>query len=417
MEQINNTTHLIGIKDNNITIQKALDCDSYREIYAKLDYKPPLCPHCRGTMMKYDFQKPSKIPVPDTAFMPTVLLLKKRRFQCKACKRVTVAETPLVKKNHQISETIWKRLTKAHTQNMTNSDIADLLHVSVSTVQRKLAQFTFKENYNKLPEILSWDEFTRNKSKLAFIAQDYQTRKIITVLENNRQTTIRNYFYQYSRQAREAVKVVTCDMSGAYIPIIKQLFPNAKIVLDRFHIIQHLNRAMMTTRIAIMKQFDNHELPYRIMKNHWRILHKDSRKLSDKRFYSRTLRETRTPKEIIAKALAFSDELSYYYELYQLLLFHFQEKNSKHFFSLILEHKHHVNPAFNKVFRTFIRYKDYITNALEMPYSNARLEATNKLIKDIKRQAFGFRNFNNFKTKILITLNIKKERTKVLSRM
>lgn len=115
-----------------------------------------------------------------------------------------------------------------------------------------------------------------------------------------------------------AVKVVTCDMSGAYIPIIKQLFPNAKIVL-----IQHLNRAMTATRIAIMNQVDKHELPYRIMKNHWRILHKDSRKLSDKRFYSRMLRETRTPKEIIEKALAFSDELSYYYELYQLLLFHF----------------------------------------------------------------------------------------------
>ncbi|WP_289087328.1 transposase, partial [uncultured Streptococcus sp.] len=52
-----------------------------------------------------------------------------------------------------------------------------------------------------------------------------------------------------------------------------------------------------------------------------------------------------------------------------------------------------------------------------MPYSNARLEATNKFVKDIKRQVFGFRNFDNFKTKILITLNIKKERTKVLSRM
>lgn len=36
MEQINNTTELIGIKDNNITIQKALDGGSHREIYAKL---------------------------------------------------------------------------------------------------------------------------------------------------------------------------------------------------------------------------------------------------------------------------------------------------------------------------------------------------------------------------------------------
>ncbi|VEE22455.1 transposase [Streptococcus equinus] len=392
MELLKNTTDLIGLKDKNISILCARQHPSHIEIKAKLDYTAPLCPHCQGTMIKYDFQKESKIPILDAQGMPTVLKLKKRRFQCKACKRVTVSETPLVKKIITISEPIWKKITESHTKSMTNSAIADLVHVSISTVQRKLVQFTFKENYNSLPEALSWDEFARNKGKLAFIAQDYQTRKIITILENNRQTTIKNYFYQYSRKAREAVKVVTCDMSGAYIPIIKQLFPNAKIVLDRFHIIQHLNRAMMATRIVIMKQVD-------------------------KRFYSRTLRETITPKEIIENALAFSDELSYYYELYQLLLFHFQEKNRDHFFSLIQEHKHYVNPAFKKVFQTFIRYKDYITNALEMPYSNARLEATNKLIKDIKRQAFGFRNFDNFKTKILITLNIKKERTKVLSRM
>ncbi|MGF0088891.1 transposase, partial [Streptococcus hyointestinalis] len=79
-------------------------------------------------------------------------------------------------------------------------------------------------------------------------------------------------------QAREAVKIVTVDMSGAYIPIIRKLFPKAEIVLDRFHIAQHLSRAMMTTRIAIMKGFDKTSLPYRAMKNHWKILQKDSRK-------------------------------------------------------------------------------------------------------------------------------------------
>ena len=155
---------------------------------------------------------------------------------------------------------------------MTNSDISEMVHVSVSSVQRKLAQFTFKEDFSKLPEVLSWDEFSRNKGKLAFIAQDYHTRKIITVLDNNRQTTIKNYFYKYSSEARNAVKVVTVDMSVAYIPIIKQLFQKAQIILDRFHIIQHLSRAMMTTRIAIVKQFDKQELPYRLMKNHWRLL-------------------------------------------------------------------------------------------------------------------------------------------------
>ncbi|WP_270320898.1 transposase, partial [Streptococcus infantarius] len=55
---------------------------------------------------------------------------------------------------------------------------------------------------------------------------------------------------------------------------------------------------------------------------------------------------------------------------------------------------------------------------LELPCSNAKLEATNNLIKVIKRNAFGFRNFENFKLRILIALNIKMERTNlVLSRL
>ena len=102
----------------------------------------------------------------------------------------------------------------------------------------------------------------------------------------------------------------------------------------------------------------------------------------------------------------------------QLLLFHFQEKNSKHFFGLIKEQIKSVNPTFQQVFRTFLSYRKHITNAMKLPYSNAKLEATNKLIKDIKRQAFGFRNFENFKTKIFLAFNIKRERTTiVLSRV
>ena len=411
---INNTTKLIGIKDLNIKISIVLKHQTHIEIRAELDYPAPACPHCQGKMIKYDFQRPATIPILDVQGMATVLKLRKRRFQCKVCRRVSVAKTSLVKKNCQISQPVWAKITQLLIEKQTNTDIARRLHVSVSTVQRQLNAFTFKDNFETLPEVLSWDEFARNKGKLAFIAQDFKTKKIIALLENNRQTTIKKHFYKYSRQAREAVKIVTVDMSGAYIPIIGKLFPKAEIVLDRFHIAQHLSRAMMTTRIAIMKAFNKTSLPYRAMKNHWRILQKDSRKLSDKAFYSRTFRQTLTPREIVQKTLAFSPELRYYYELYQLLLFHFQEKRISEFFGLIHDNLDSVNASFSRVFRTFLKHETYITNALKQPYSNAKLEATNKLIKDIKRQAFGFRNFKNFRTKILITLNIQRERTKIV---
>lgn len=417
MEQLYHTTELIGIKDKNIKILFVFKHKAHLEIRAKLDYDSPPCPHCQGQCIKYDFQKPSKIPILDCQGFPTLLLLKKRRFQCKSCQKVTVSETPLVKKNCQISQPIWEKVTQLHTENMTNIAIARRLHISVSVVQRKLAQFQFPQDFTTLPKVLSWDEFSRNKGKLAFIAQDFETRRIVTILENNRQATIKNYFYKYPRAVRETVKVVTVDMSGSYIPIIKKLFSNAKIVLDRFHIIQHLSRAMRSTRINIMKTLDTRSLPYRAMKNHWRILQKDSRKLSLNRFYSRTFGQTVTPREVVQKTLNFSDELKFYYELYQILLFHFQEMNSKYFFEILEDNLNLVNPTFRTVFKTFLKYKTYITNAMELPYSNAKLEATNKLIKDIKRQAFGFRNFKNFKTKIYIALNIQKERTNfVLSR-
>ena len=116
-------------------------------------------------------------------------------------------------------------------------------------------------------------------------------------------------------------------------------------------------------------------------------------------------------REILKKLLSYSQELREHYEIYQLLLFHFQEKQADHFFGLIEDTISCVNPIFQAVFKTFMKDKDKILNALELPYSNAKLEATNNLIKVIKRNAFGFRNFDNFKTRILIALNIKKERT------
>ena len=417
MRLIKNTTELIGIIDPNIIISLVFETDTHIEIQAKLDYPAPSCPHCHGKMIKYDFQKNSKIPLLEQAGTPTLLRLKKRRFQCKSCRRVTVAETSIVEKNCQISNLVRQKVTQLLTEKVSLTDIARRLRVSTSTVYRKLDQFTFKKHYDKLPAVMSRDEFGFKKGELAFVAQNYETNELITILDNRRQTTIRNYFLKYPLKARQQVQFITMDMSGAYIPLAKKLFPNAKIVLDRFHIIQHLGRAFLKTRIATMNQFDKKSLPYRALKNHWRLFQKDSRKLSLNSFYSKTFRQTLAPHEVVEKTLGFSKELTDYYTLYQLLLFHFQEKRVDEFFELIEENRSKVNHYFQTVFRTFLRHKQYIQNALETDYSNAKLEATNKLIKDIKRLGFGFRNFINFKKRVFITLNIKKEKTyQVLSR-
>ena len=153
MRLIKNTTELVGIKYQNIIISLVFEKDTHIEIQAKLDYPAPLCPHCQGKMIKYDFQKPSKVPLLEQARTPILLCPKKRRFQCKSSRRV---ETSIVDKNCQ-------KVAQLLTQKMSLTDIARRLRVSTSTVYRKLDQFTFKENFDKLPRVMSWMSLVSKK--------------------------------------------------------------------------------------------------------------------------------------------------------------------------------------------------------------------------------------------------------------
>ncbi|WP_148881078.1 ISL3 family transposase [Streptococcus sp. Marseille-P7376] len=419
MEQLNFITNLLEIKDKNIIILDYKDSGTHKEILAKLDYPAPKCPHCQGKMAKYDFQKESKIPYLECAGYKTLIRLRKRRFRCQDCGKVAVAETSLVKKNHQIATIVNQKIAQKLIEKVPMTAIAENLAVSTSTVIRKLKEFKFKTDLSYLPEHMSWDEYSFKKGKMSFIAQDFDSRKILAILDGRTQATIRNHFLRYSRQVRNGVKVITMDIFSPYHNLARQLFPCAKIVLDRFHIVQHLSRAMSRVRVQIMNQLERKSHEYKALKRYWKLIQQDSRKLSDKRFYRPTFRMHLTNQEILEKILSYSQELREHYELYQLLLFHFQvqEKQADHFFGLIEERIACINPIFQTVFKTFLKDKDKIINALELPYSNAKLEATNNLIKVIKRNVFGFRNFDNFRTRILITLNIKKERTNsVLSR-
>ena len=155
---------------------------------------------------------------------------------------------------------------------------------------------------------------------------------------------------------------------------------------------------------------------YKAIKRYGKLIQQNSRKLSDKRFYRPIFRMHLTNKEILEKILSYSQELREYYEIYQLLLSHFHEKQAGQFFGLIEDTISYVNPIFLIVFKIFLKDKDKSLNAIDLSYSNTKLEVTNSLIKVIKRNAF--ENFDNFKIRILIALNIKKERNKmILSRL
>ena len=97
------------------------------------------------------------------------------------------------------------------------------------------------------------------------------------------------------------------DMFSPYYDLARQLFPNAKIVLYRFHIVQHLSSAMSRVRVQIMNQFERKSHEYKAINLYWKLIQQDSRKLSDKRFYRSTFRMHLTNKGILDKLLSYSE--------------------------------------------------------------------------------------------------------------
>ena len=223
MEQLNFITNILGIKDKNIIILDYLDAGTHKEVIAKLDYPAPKCHNCQGQMAKYDFQKESKIPYLECAGHKTLIRLRKRRFCCKDCGKMAVSETSLVKKNHQIATVVKQKITQKLIEKLPMTTIAESLSVSTSTVIRQLHKFKFKTDLNYLPEDMSWDEYSFKKGKMSFIAQDYDTRKILAILDGRTQATIRNHFLRYSRETRSRVRVITMDMFSPYYDIARKL--------------------------------------------------------------------------------------------------------------------------------------------------------------------------------------------------
>ena len=98
--------------------------------------------------------------------------------------------------------------------------------------------------------------------------------------------------------------------------MIREMFPNAKIIIDRFHMVQNINRELNKARIKLMNQYKNKKGSiYTVLKNFWKVILEDRDKVnSTKSFYSRSFKRYVTRKEVLDYILAIDDEFTASYE-------------------------------------------------------------------------------------------------------
>ena len=106
-------------------------------------------------------------PYLETAGYPFTYPPSKASVQIsKECGKMAVAETPLVKKNHQISVAVNRNRTITHRKS-NNETYCTQAIISTSSVMRKLNEFKFETVGISLPEVMSWDDMpSRRENEL-----------------------------------------------------------------------------------------------------------------------------------------------------------------------------------------------------------------------------------------------------------
>ena len=194
------------------------------------------------------------------------------------------------------------------------------------------------------------------------------------------------------------------DLNAGYINLVPKLFPKAKVVVDRFHIVQMMNRSLNSTRIQVMKRMPKRSKEYLFMKRDWKKFLEsfDSiEKINPKYQYSVGYYETDL--NLITKCLDLDEGFAKSYEVYQDILKAIRTGDTDTMNQILLNY-HPLNAAMDQTTTSLRKYRKQVLNALKLKYSNGFLEGIIGRIKKIKSSAYGYRSWNNFTERINIQM-------------
>ena len=365
------------------------------------------CPYCGSlNSMKKNGTKTSLIKVPKVSELNTYLQLKKQIYKCRDCNKRITAKTTEVEYRCRISNNTKYSIIKYSKEILSHVFMAKLHNVSNMTIQRVLNRIYDNKKLYKyyLPENICIDEFTAMKRIMAFNFCDAETGKTIDVVLDRTLDNLIKYFKYYMLEAREKVKYVVMDMYKPYISLINEVFPNAKIIIDMFHIVQLISKSFNNTRIKIMKK---DKVNYKKFKRYWRLLLKSRLELDCSCWKKyRCFKNLMTEVDVVNYLLEQNNELKETYYLYQNILYALQRRDFELFTTIINENYNGISDYMITTLNTLREFEIHIKNTLQQPFSNGVIERNNNTCKLIKRIGYGFRNFLNFKARIIFATNV-----------
>lgn len=344
---------------------------------------------CKGTVERIF----SCVPI---GSKPVNIVLPIQRVLCMACDILRQVKIGFADPRRSYTRS-FERYALDLCRNMTIKDVAQHLKVSWDVIKdiqkRNLARRFSRPKLKKLRQI-AIDEITVGKGhRYLTNVLDLRTGAVVFVGDGKGAEALEP-FWRRLRGSGARVEAVAIDMSPAYIRAVSDNLSKAAIVFDHFHIIKLFNEKLSKLRRSLYRKASADGDKNVIKGIRWLLLKNPD-----------NLDESRCEPQRLEKALELNKPLSAAYYMKEDLRQLWDQRNKQKAGEFIVDWIFRALTSGITMLRDFgytlITHMEGILAYYDYPISTGPLEGTNNKIKTMKRQAYGFRDQEFFKLKIM----------------
>ena len=361
-----------------------------------------------------------------------------------ACKNILTDEFLLFDKyKHNSKLTDLMIIDAFRDPGMTAAQIARKFNVSDAYALTTFSRYVDMHR-RPLTEAICIDEVHVEVSKVcnyALVIQDFITGEPIDMIANRRQEITEPYFTNLPVSEKNRVKYLVSDMYRPYIAYVDKYFPNAISVVDSFHVIKHINNMLRLYLNRLSKQlrardearhrereaYFHKELRFVPSKEYYLIKHfqwiilsnPDNLKYSSPPRFNYKLGYLLDLPEIEHLIFQIDPELKQLrrlkdkYIIFNNSFGNNPKKARPALRQLIQEYRNSGYPMFKdiadtldyhfeSIINSFIVMERFCADGTHMSrLSNGPMESLNRIAKDLKRNARGYRNFEHLRNRFL----------------
>ena len=318
------------------------------------------------------------------------------RLACQDCGLVRQAAMVFAEPRRSYSRS-FARYVLELSRHMTIKDVACHLGVSwdvVKEIQKKSLQRRFDKPRLKHVKQIAIDEISTGKGhQYVTIVLDLESGAVLHVGQGKGGDALLA-FWRRLRASGAKIEAVATDMSPAYIDAVTRYLPGATLVFDRFHVIKLYNDKLSDLRRDLYRQLAD-TMQKDVLKGvRWLLLKRPE-----------NLDPSRREPERLREALRLNEPLAMAYHLKEQLSEIWEQEDQEMAQALLLDWIVYAESTGIRMLQQFAKtLRSHAFGILawyDYPISTGPLEGTNNKIKTMKRQAYGFRDPEFLRLKIL----------------